>query len=222
MEQLVRYVPANPLRAGVCKTPTDLENYRWTGHAVLMGTREAAFQDTWPVLRRFGRTVADGRRGNAEFVAEAVNQSSERLSVLRKGNTDRDRWTPGLYVIGDPECRGARLRHTSTPLGAALDEQENFRKALPSGSNHMPRIPLTDTDYDADPELLRSNCCCSPTPRQRTPATICRRGNNRAGHHASIPPSLDNINTHGFPRSGRRLPENLLPFQIVDHVMLCR
>ena len=114
MEQLVRYVPANPLRAGVCKTPTDLENYRWTGHAVLMGTREAAFQDTWPVLRRFGRTVADGRRGNAEFVAEAVNQSSERLSVLRKGNTDRDRWTPGLYVIGDPECRGARLRHTST------------------------------------------------------------------------------------------------------------
>jgi hypothetical protein len=59
--------------------------------------------DTWLVLRRFGRTVADGRKGYAAFIAEAGSQSSESLSVLRKGNADRDGRTPGSDVIGDPE-----------------------------------------------------------------------------------------------------------------------
>lgn len=42
VEELIRYVHANPLRAGICKSPKELERYPWTGHAVLMGRRKAA------------------------------------------------------------------------------------------------------------------------------------------------------------------------------------
>lgn len=103
MEELVRYVHANPLRAGVCKSLRDLDNYPWTGHAVLMGNLQAEFQQTWPVLRRFGKSVEEGRRGYTASMADALNASTDMLPAIRKGNTDRGRSSPGAYVIGDPD-----------------------------------------------------------------------------------------------------------------------
>jgi REP element-mobilizing transposase RayT len=106
VEELIRYVHANPLRSGLCKSLEDLAGHPWTGHAVLMGTRTADFQDTWPVLRRFGPTIEAGRKGYAEFMAKAAlsgDEAAELLSSIRKGNTDREKRNPGAYVIGDPE-----------------------------------------------------------------------------------------------------------------------
>jgi len=168
VEQLVRYVHANPLRVGVCKTLTDLANYRWTGHAVLMGTREAAFQDTWPVLRRFGRTVADGRKGYAEFIAEAVNQSSESLSVLRKGNTDRDGRTPGSYVIGDPEFvrsviakeRENRLRIARHQLERLSIEDLAAKFAAAAGITPEDLLRRARGNYRAAARKVFAYVCC--------------------------------------------------------------
>jgi len=105
VEELIRYVHTNPLRAGVCRSVEELSTYPWTGHAVLMGNRTAEFQDTWPVLHKFGSTVASGRKGYLAFIAQAGRSEDELpvYSLIRKGNTDRDRRTPGAYVIGDPE-----------------------------------------------------------------------------------------------------------------------
>ena len=38
--ELVRYIHLNPLRAGIVSTLTELDEYRWTGHAILMGNRQ--------------------------------------------------------------------------------------------------------------------------------------------------------------------------------------
>ena len=50
LEELVRYIHLNPLRAKVVKDLKELGKYRWCGHSALMGKTEAGFQDTEYVL----------------------------------------------------------------------------------------------------------------------------------------------------------------------------
>ena len=37
IEQLVRYIHLNPLRAGICRTIAELDRYPWSGHSALVG-----------------------------------------------------------------------------------------------------------------------------------------------------------------------------------------
>lgn len=50
--QLVRYIHLNPVRAGLVAN-ADLRTYPWTGHAVILGRRNAPWQETGEVLNRF-------------------------------------------------------------------------------------------------------------------------------------------------------------------------
>ncbi len=60
---VVRYVHLNPVRAGIVGGVDALGHYPWTGHAVLLGHREAPFQDTSSILARFGPGGASSRSG---------------------------------------------------------------------------------------------------------------------------------------------------------------
>jgi len=101
VQELIRYVHANPLRAGICASIDELDQFQWTGHSVIMGRRNAPFQAIGPVLRRFGKTIDDGRRGYREFIATASDTPDDELTIFRQGNSDRQRGEPSSYVIGD-------------------------------------------------------------------------------------------------------------------------
>ena len=70
--ELVRYIHLNPLRAGLVRNMRSLDAYRWSGHAVLIGRRQAAWQDTEQVLDLFGRTRNVAVRAYREFIVEGV------------------------------------------------------------------------------------------------------------------------------------------------------
>ena len=72
--ELVRYIHLNPLRVGLVKDLRQLRFYRYSGHAVLMGTLEYNWQKKDDVLRLFGETESQGRSRYASFVAMGVNQ----------------------------------------------------------------------------------------------------------------------------------------------------
>lgn len=72
--ELVRYIHLNPLRVGLVKDLRQLRFYRYSGHAVLMGTLEYDWQKKDDVLRLFGETESQGRSRYASFVAMGVNQ----------------------------------------------------------------------------------------------------------------------------------------------------
>jgi hypothetical protein len=72
VEELVRYVHLNPVRAGICKDLKGLEKYPWCGHCALMGREVRTFQDTQTVLKRFGRTSQDARVKYIEFLMEGL------------------------------------------------------------------------------------------------------------------------------------------------------
>jgi hypothetical protein len=66
--QAVRYIHLNPVRAGLLSTLSALDRFPFTGHAVLMGNRAAAWQDTGAVLERFAPARRKAVRGYEEFV----------------------------------------------------------------------------------------------------------------------------------------------------------
>ena len=68
LEQLIRYVHLNPVRAGICTSLDELDTYQWSGHAVLMGKSVCSFQTTNTVLPRFGATVESARKHYRKFM----------------------------------------------------------------------------------------------------------------------------------------------------------
>jgi len=68
---LIRYVHANPLRAGLVPSLAALEQYPWSGHGALVGARSALpFEDSNRVLGCFANTQSSARRRLLRWMAE--------------------------------------------------------------------------------------------------------------------------------------------------------
>lgn len=121
--ELVRYVHLNPLRARIVPDLRKLARYPWTGHAALMGRREAPWQDTRSVLRRFAPRPATARERYAAFVADGLARGRRpelqggglvrsaggwrAVQALRRG---RERWASDERILGSGEFVEAVLR----------------------------------------------------------------------------------------------------------------
>jgi len=70
--ELVRYIHLNPLRVKLVKDINELERYPYCGHGVVMGRREASWQDGEYVLGWFGRREREARETYREFVREGI------------------------------------------------------------------------------------------------------------------------------------------------------
>jgi putative transposase len=70
--ELTRYIHLNPLRAGIVGSLGELTNYRWTGHAAIMGRVKRDWQDVKAIRAYFGK----GRRAvekYEQYVREGVS-----------------------------------------------------------------------------------------------------------------------------------------------------
>lgn len=72
--ELVRYIHLNPLLAGMVKSLEELDQYPWCGHAVLLGHRSFAGQETAAVLERFGQNLTTARAMYRQFVADGIKE----------------------------------------------------------------------------------------------------------------------------------------------------
>ncbi len=79
--ELVRYIHFNPLRAGLVNNMNELDQYRWSGHSVLMGNRELLGQNTDEVLTRFGPRITVSRRRYRNFVMDGISQGKREELV---------------------------------------------------------------------------------------------------------------------------------------------
>jgi hypothetical protein len=70
----VRYIHLNPIRANIVHTMKDLDRYRWSGHAAIVGKVDYAWMDCDYVLRWFGATVRGARISYREFVKKGIAQ----------------------------------------------------------------------------------------------------------------------------------------------------
>jgi len=70
--ELVRYIHLNPLRAGIAKSLDELDRYRWSGHAVLMGRRRRGWQNRAEILVRFSIRKREAVSRYRQFVADGI------------------------------------------------------------------------------------------------------------------------------------------------------
>ena len=110
LQELVRYVHLNPVRARIVKTLDELKTYKYCGHSSLMGKTKRNWQDTDYVLSYFGKRKTQARKVRARsllcfcaarelgmshtFLAKRLEMSSAGVgfsvergeSIAKKGN----------------------------------------------------------------------------------------------------------------------------------------
>ena len=74
LDELVRYIHLNPLRAKTVSNINELNRYPYCGHSALMGRRKQDWQDTKYVLVYFDRTLNRARKKYLEFVKAGIEE----------------------------------------------------------------------------------------------------------------------------------------------------
>ena len=74
MQELVRYIHLNPIRARVVSDILVLNRYKYSGHSVLMEKQNCSWQDTKYVLSHFGRRTAESVRNYYAYVKSGIDQ----------------------------------------------------------------------------------------------------------------------------------------------------
>lgn len=114
--ELVRYIHLNPVRAGLIKTISELDDYPWTGHAVLIGGRKSEWQAKDEILAHFhiiqARAVAryrdfiiDGwEMGKREDLCSGgIRRSSDGWSGIPGDKKDKECLRGDERILGDSD-----------------------------------------------------------------------------------------------------------------------
>ena len=125
LKELVRYIHLNPIRAGIIKDLSALMKYPWSGHSTLMGKGKANFQDTGYVLRLFGQSIGQARRGYERFVSKGIEQG--RRPDLVGGGLLRS--VGGWSVLKDFRQSGVRIKGDERVLGSSDFVERLLRQA---------------------------------------------------------------------------------------------
>lgn len=72
LQELVRYIHLNPLRAGLVRDLRELGAYAYSGHSVLAGKKKRLWQDRDCVLRYFGQNEREARTAYVSYVSEGI------------------------------------------------------------------------------------------------------------------------------------------------------
>ncbi|MEA3359421.1 MAG: transposase [Thermodesulfobacteriota bacterium] len=78
LQELVRYIHLNPIRARIIKTLYELKSYKYCGHSSLMDKVERQWQDTDYVLGYFGKRKSKARKEYQTFVEEGLAQGRRK------------------------------------------------------------------------------------------------------------------------------------------------
>ena len=114
VEELIRYVHLNPVRAGICKSIDALDSYPWCGHSVLLGRQDAPYQNTADVLRRFGSSLVSQRQAYRRFIEGREDSEHTKFKFL--GFEFRPRLvrnnTTGQFFVGFTPAASPEAKQT--------------------------------------------------------------------------------------------------------------
>jgi putative transposase len=103
--ELVRYIHLNPARVGIVNTIEALAEYPYTGHSVILGSREFPVQDTGAVLERFSAKAPKAKTEYESFIVAGFTQGTRE--ELRGGGLIRSMGGLGKFLLRDSEHREA-------------------------------------------------------------------------------------------------------------------
>ena len=72
LQELVRYIHLNPLRAKIVTDLKELNRYSYCGHSALMGKKKRQWQDVEYVLGFFGKRIGEARKEYRSYVKKGI------------------------------------------------------------------------------------------------------------------------------------------------------
>jgi REP element-mobilizing transposase RayT len=127
VEEIVRYIHLNPVRAGICTDVNELDTYEWSGHAAIMGSNGNGFQDVKTVLKRFGKEDMNARFLYRKFIEDGLaSADNDIVGQIRENNKGRENiFHTGCWVIGDQQfVRGVMAADKENRLRIARYKRE--------------------------------------------------------------------------------------------------
>ena len=136
--QLVRYIHLNPLKARMVKTVSELDRYRWTGHAGLLGRHLQPWQTTDAILELFSKRRSSAHAKYRQFVVEGLHENRDEefsggglIRSFGSWEAVRDARKEHALRIGDERILGdgdfveqvLREDHLNLTEKAALEQQ---------------------------------------------------------------------------------------------------
>lgn len=127
--ELVRYIHLNPVRARLAADVDALEQYPYSGHAVLTGKRNNDWQDAEYILARFGKKISRARQKYREFVHDGVVMGKRPeltggglirglggWQAAKKSSNKMDRLKGDERILGGSNFVDEVLRHAEEEL----------------------------------------------------------------------------------------------------------
>jgi len=160
LQELVRYIHLNPLRAKIVKTLKESDKYPYSGHSVLMGKITRDFQDTDYVLRLFGKKVSAARKAYRTYVEKGIAQgrrpelvggglicSAGGWSVIKTMRRVQDHMKSDERILGDGDF-------TQSVLDEAKERLEN-RYRLQAQGYDLEKVTIrVSSELGIDPEQV--------------------------------------------------------------------
>jgi len=185
LQQLVRYIHLNPLRAGLVRDLRNLAVYPYSGHSVLLGKKKRLWQDRDYILRYFGKTDREARAAYVSYVSEGVEQGRrpelvgggllrsvggwKGLEELRKS---------GEWVRADERILG-RSEFVERVLRDSEEEWEKRSLLRKKGMNLRWLLEKVAGDFGVTAESLRSASKIPTLAKAR--AVLCYLGVRKIG-----------------------------------------
>jgi REP element-mobilizing transposase RayT len=185
LQELVRYIHLNPLRAGLVKGLRELESYPYSGHSVLMGKKKRVWQDRDYVLRYFGQRESEAKKRYVSFVVKGIEEGS-RPDLVGGGLL---RTVGGWKGLKDLRDSGERVRGDERILGGSefvervlreSDEEWEKKSLLRLRGVNLERLlEKVAGRFGVDSEDLKSGSKVSTVAKAR--AVLCYLGVRKLG-----------------------------------------
>ena len=147
--RLVSYIHLNPFRAGLVGSIKELDDYKWSGHAVIMKRHQHEWQDCEYVLEYFAEHESSALKAYQEFVV-SESELGRQLELTGGGLI---RSTGGWSEVKSLRKRGQKQFSDERILGSG----EFVRQILGEvGENVRERLPAVSIEMEAKKRLQRA------------------------------------------------------------------
>ena len=130
LQELVRYIHLNLLRAGLVKDMEALNRSSWSGHSALLGKVRRDWQDTGCILSFFGKPLPAARENYLQFLQEGIPRG--RRPELVGGGLIRSLggWSSVLALRrrGERQAADERILGDGEFVRSVLSEMDEFEK----------------------------------------------------------------------------------------------
>lgn len=132
LQELIRYIHLNPVRAGVITKQEELDEYPWTGHSALVGKEKREWQNINEILLRYSENRLTAIERYKAFIEEGwekpVKMGNEIMPKRKTGKwkitENHERWRGEEIILGDDEFISMVMKRAEE----VLDQKDKLKR----------------------------------------------------------------------------------------------